>query len=352
MHLTDFHTHFPGGVRWRLDRTGVEVEGEGFPSRAASLAPAQHVWHDFGALINAASVEFDVPGQLIAATAVTESGGNPHAVRQEPGFVSDETTPNLVSPGLMQTLISTARQALGDPTINRQRLLNPQTSIRAGTSVISRQRNATGFDPVLVAAAYNAGSLRHTNSNRWRLVHTPDHIDRFIANYNALGPVIADSPVALEIPDDACLQHGWRACPDCGALFFEPTAQGHVCPADSFTPAANVEYSALHFVRLAHAQPGWCWCRACGCLFFEEGGPLAAPCAARPAQTGGEHDATESGEYSVYHELNPMLGEPGWRFCSKCWELIRDPNNVGLPCAAGGVHDFRQSGRYGVPVRV
>jgi hypothetical protein len=348
MHLSDFHNHFPGGVRWRLDRAGVEVEGEGFPSRAQLQPPAERVWRDFGVLINAASVEFDVPDQLIAATAVTESGGNPHAVREEPGFVSDEATPNLVSPGLMQTLISTARPALGDPTINRQRLLDPQTSIRAGASVISRQRNATDLDPVLVAAAYNAGSLRHTNSNRWRLVHTPDHIDRFIANYNALGAVIEGSPVAPEIPDDASLQHGWRACPDCGALFFEAAAQGHICPSNSVTPVGNVEYSALHFVRLAHAQPGWQFCRACACLVFEQGGPLGAPCAAGIAIA---HDATDSGEYSVYHELDPMPGERGWRFCSKCCELIRDPNNAGLPCVAGGAHDLHESGRYGVPMR-
>lgn len=37
----------------------------------------------------------------------------------EPGFPSDAQTPHRVSPGLMQTLIATAREALGDPSLDR-----------------------------------------------------------------------------------------------------------------------------------------------------------------------------------------------------------------------------------------
>ena len=40
-------------------------------------------------------------------------------------------------------------------------------------------------DPPKIAAAYNAGSLRRTSSNRWHMVSTGSHINRFVLWYNA-----------------------------------------------------------------------------------------------------------------------------------------------------------------------
>ena len=84
----------------------------------------------------------------------------------------------------------TAREALGDERLSGQDLLRPETSIRAGTAFIVRQRNLHKFDPVLVAAAYNAGSPRHADfpGNRWRLYCYPpqsgDHLNRFVGWFN------------------------------------------------------------------------------------------------------------------------------------------------------------------------
>src|SRR4051794_37888263 len=74
------------------------------------------------------------------------------------------------SVGLMQTLVTTARQVLGMTNLTADDLLNPATSIRAGTAYIAQQRVSTHFDPPLVAAAYNAGSLRRedASANRWK----------------------------------------------------------------------------------------------------------------------------------------------------------------------------------------
>lgn len=66
---------------------------------------------------------------MIVATIATKSSGNPKAIRFEPHYKSDEETPNQVSPGLMQTLISTAREALGNTGIDRNWLLVPENSI-------------------------------------------------------------------------------------------------------------------------------------------------------------------------------------------------------------------------------
>jgi hypothetical protein len=196
-----------GRLRWRLTPAGVEVEGEAGARRSPGgprLAAA--CWERHGAALSEGARRFSVPVELLLATALTESGGRAEAVREEPGYVSDAETPHRVSPGLMQTLISTAREALGDPRLDRARLLDPATSIAAGAAYIRRQalsgRTPTGFDPPLVAIAYNAGSLRPSRdaTDPWGLVQTRRgngawHADSFIA---FLGDALALPP-----PEDA-----------------------------------------------------------------------------------------------------------------------------------------------------
>jgi hypothetical protein len=184
-----------GRNRWRLTRAGIEVEGEATPRRNAKPDIAARCWSTHRDTLEAAAARFAVPVELLIATACTESAGRADAVREEPGFTSDAATPNRVSPGLMQTLISTAREALSDPTLDRQMLLDPAVSAAAAAAYIKRQSNATTrFDPPLVATAYNAGSLRMNSdaSNPWGLIGTKRgnvwHADTFIAH---LGDVYA-----------------------------------------------------------------------------------------------------------------------------------------------------------------
>lgn len=110
----------------------------------------------------------------------------------------------------MQTLIATAREVLGDTNIDRTRLLDPATSIRAGAAMIRaqaiRRRLPTHFDPPLVAIAYNAGSLRARAdgaADPWGMVQTlrggHAHADAFVAFFNDCFAVFADgdAPSAL-----------------------------------------------------------------------------------------------------------------------------------------------------------
>lgn len=75
---------------------------------------------------------------------------------------------------------------LPDPTITRDSLFEPETSIAAGTAYISRQQTRTRFDPPLVACAYNAGSLSKSSDadNRWKITQTNGHADRFVQGFN------------------------------------------------------------------------------------------------------------------------------------------------------------------------
>lgn len=175
------HAHVPGSVTWALTPTGISVDGATPIGTTGDPDTVTRIWNQFGQHCRAAAKHYGVPIELIVATIATESGGDPRAFRQEQ---------NDASTGLMQTLLGTAREALGNPTLTAGDLKKPETSIFAGTAYIARQRDKTNFDPVLVAAAYNAGSPRAANfeRNRWRLwCHPPEsgeHIDRFVAWFN------------------------------------------------------------------------------------------------------------------------------------------------------------------------
>lgn len=165
-----------GGIGWRTTKDGVLVEGEAEPvGTVGAPNTVRRIWRDFGPLILKTSAEIGVPAELIVATIATETRGNPDAERTEPD--------GRKSVGLMQTLLGTAEEAMGRP-VSEAELRDPAISIEAGARYIRRQRPQTEYEPPLVAAAYNAGSLRESSANRWRLASTAEHLDRFVRFYN------------------------------------------------------------------------------------------------------------------------------------------------------------------------
>lgn len=198
--------------QWHLSETGIVVDGQ-LPR--AGTPTAARAWAAHGAAMQRVAQAQGVPVELLLATACTESGGRAEAVREEPGYLDDQTTPHRVSPGLMQTLISTAREALSDPRIDRARLLQPETSLAAGAAYIRRQaisaRVPTGFDPPLVAIAYNAGSLRPAQ-NPWGLVQTRRadhfHADVFCGFFNDALAVLGAVPPQPATPSFLLLLRG------------------------------------------------------------------------------------------------------------------------------------------------
>ena len=194
--LAEYH-RYRDSVRWRVTARGVAIERRGVERTPGPPVTVTRVWEAYSADVNAAAKKYGVPAHLIVATICTESTGRADAIRFEPRYVSDETTPHQVSPGLMQTLISTARGALGRPRIDRRWLFAPRNSIMAGTAYIASQAASTKYDPPLVAAAYNAGRLVYEGSagNRWKLrqypIGTSEHCDRFVKWLNDAAYVLA-----------------------------------------------------------------------------------------------------------------------------------------------------------------
>ena len=205
---------------------GIEYRTKGDPSTAWAAL------QDYGSAMREASRRFNVPVPVIFGMMAIEakrqgadrSHFNPRSLRLEPGYVSDEKTPNKVSPGLMQTLISTAREAnaksglywdcgrSGIERLTREDLFVPERSIMVGTAYMRMQIDRKepdefGFDdddPVLLCSAYNAGSVRETSSNPWHLMtYGADRMDKFIAYHNDMVAVLAGVPVwvsATELP--------------------------------------------------------------------------------------------------------------------------------------------------------
>jgi Putative peptidoglycan binding domain/Transglycosylase SLT domain len=188
--LRQKHGFREDGCRWCLTPQGLSIDGEPPQGTTGEPETVRRVWREYGASIEKWCTSAGVPVELVIATICTESGGRADAERLEPGYSSDLETPGRISLGLMQTLISTARDTLEMPAIDRAWLLDPDNSIRAGTAYIAKQARVTSFDPPKVACAYNAGGLylQAGPENRWKMrqfpIGTGAHADRFVQWFN------------------------------------------------------------------------------------------------------------------------------------------------------------------------
>lgn len=205
------HGYYRDGCSWRLGIDGIEViNNEGLikfsgPERTQALNVLTRYRQE---LISALASHL-VPIELVVACICAESGGQPPVrPRLEPGCDRDnpENTPSRVSEGLMQTLLSTARSVLRQPGLRLEELRRPEISILAGTAYMAQQSHQTRHDPPLVAAAYNAGSIRYnaSDANRWRLLQYPigtsNHVDRFLRAFNAAMGLMATVEFPAQIP--------------------------------------------------------------------------------------------------------------------------------------------------------
>ncbi len=198
--LREFHRwRNVGTIRWRCDSTGLEIEGPGegtgyqrTPGKPMTMAK---IWDQWAVDIQEAAYTYSVPVELLMTTAATEGGmylNNPKQDRKEPGYVSDEATPNRVSIGLCHILLSTARFVMNWPGMSRRWLEQPQNNFAVAAAVLRADAPITGFDVVLCAAKYNAGSLRETTKNRWGLFTHGNHLDRATKFYGDAVAFIAD----------------------------------------------------------------------------------------------------------------------------------------------------------------
>lgn len=92
----------------------------------------------------------------------------------------------------------------------------------------------------------------------------------------------------------------------------------------------------LHDLKGLTSQDDWRWCRNCQGLAFGGGGAGACP-------TGGVHDLSASGNYTLLHGVR--ISQADWKWCARCQGLAYAGGEAGR-CPAGGTHDHTASGNY------
>ncbi len=199
-----------GGQEWRFDANGIYLRSApGTPLRSPG-APltSQTILANYATDIMAASKTHGIAPELIVMTIATETADarksnftGPPTFRWEPGVKVTDVKPATqgdYSAGPMQTLATTARDVIRTlklpypdpfkvaPTYAKKPASTPTSNplyggalnIDLGTAEIRYRLAKTGQDPILVAAAFNAGGLYQSSGNAWHLRTQGDHMDR------------------------------------------------------------------------------------------------------------------------------------------------------------------------------
>ena len=210
-----WHSKF-GGDAWAYDEKGVYTRDHLGQLKLWRTAGApitvQEVIARHGDAIRAASARHGVSRPLIVMTIATETAlyrkdgfTGPRTFRWEQGFVVGATgNPDYdgkeagdYSAGPMQVMSDTARWMNDRYSLGHDKdamfpffknrpskppaslgLYLPEVCIDVGAAYIRHNMAKTGDDPLLVAAAYNAGGLYPSKGNHWRIRAYGDHIDR------------------------------------------------------------------------------------------------------------------------------------------------------------------------------
>ena len=140
------------------------------------LERGQKVWAEYGQFIREAAAEYDVDPNLIFATIMIESGGNPKAIRHEPRI-------NDASYGLGQLLYGTAK-GLGYRG-SAEGLFDPETNIKLIARYHRRNLDKHGhLTGEQLTVAYNTGSPK---KKPW-----PGHLAKFNKWYNRVDSLEVD----------------------------------------------------------------------------------------------------------------------------------------------------------------
>lgn len=117
-------------------------------------------------------------------------------IRFEPGYSTPIATPSRVSVGAHHMLLSTARGLpsqirrglRAEDGISEEVLSLAADSLHSAALAAEYLNVASGMHQgqlPMIAATYNAGRPRFTSTNEWKLVQYGEHINRWIAYYNA-----------------------------------------------------------------------------------------------------------------------------------------------------------------------
>lgn len=214
MDAKDWHRFGNGTREWRYDERGIAIRENGVVTEQrweSSLDTMRKITQYMGAELLAASTKHGIPPALLLMTVATETHiykaqkfTGPKTFRWEAHVENDDVDPPTrgdYSAGPMQSLASTARwvirakgreyglnyqpfaiapvyAAKPDPRPVHHPLYDYAANLDLGTAEIRIRLNKSGLDPILVAAAFNAGGLYKSPHSPWGLRAYGDHLDR------------------------------------------------------------------------------------------------------------------------------------------------------------------------------
>jgi hypothetical protein len=168
-----YHNIF-GGVRWAVksDRVLVTHPPPG------SVSVVTRCLARYGGSIRHWADHYKLSRATVVATAIAESSCT------DPVGSSDG-----LSSGPLQVTASTCAALTGlSPHTCRVRMhTHPDFSFEVGSKYMasSFQVRQHHHDPPKIGAAYNAGTIRPSTANRWHMLTTGNHINRWVGGYNA-----------------------------------------------------------------------------------------------------------------------------------------------------------------------
>jgi peptidoglycan LD-endopeptidase CwlK len=225
---TGWHSEF-GGTAWKYDSAGIHTsESDGrlkLWRSAGEPVTARKILACFAEPIRQAANRHNVDPALIIMVIATETGAyrnngftGPDTFRWETHFRVNATGNTAYdghergdySAGPMQIMSDTARwvnktRRLGHDSVRlfpffaekpsipprRLGLYEPDINIDVGTAFIAHISTITRNNPLLVAAVYNAGSLRPGTGNHWHIHCHGNHLDRAAKWYGDACAVLA-----------------------------------------------------------------------------------------------------------------------------------------------------------------
>lgn len=225
---SEFHNPC-GGLLWRVTPLGIEVEGEGDVRRTVGEpVTARRILALMRDPLLAAAARHETPPALLIMTVATETGlyrrvnfTGPKTFRWEAHVRVSDVSPvrrGDYSAGPMQVLGGTAREmirryGLGLDVFETapayaQRPTPPSThplydyavSLDLGAAYIRHTWPHTHGDPILAAAAYNAGGVYRSERNLWRIRCHGDHLDRAAAWYGDACAVLEEAGIRNHFP--------------------------------------------------------------------------------------------------------------------------------------------------------
>lgn len=163
------------GVAWSVNNQTVVVASP----PAGSVATVTTCMKTYGASIVKYADLYRVSRASVVATAITESNctnpaGSSDGLSSGPMQVTGGTCAGTVSGYSSAACLAKMHSS-------------PDFSFMVGAKYMgsSYQVAQHDHDPPKIAAAYNAGSIRSSTANRWHMVVTGNHIERWVGAYNA-----------------------------------------------------------------------------------------------------------------------------------------------------------------------